>query len=216
MAGQHRNPERSRERIVDAALAEFADHGYAGARVQSIAQRAGLNKQLISHHFGGKRALYDAVMSERRLRGGGELLGPASPVADALPTFFDAARADPEWLRVLVWESLEAEDDDDGVAGAEARRSRYLDRVDWVAAEQAAGRLPAGLDPALLLLTLFGAALYPLLLPAVCEMLTGSAPDSDDFAARYREHLHQLASSLSRDSLNRDSLNRDSLSRGAG
>src|SRR5689334_6458864 len=88
-----RDPARSRERILDAALAEFAAHGYAGARVQGIAHRAGLNKQLISHHFGGKRALYDAVMSERRIRGGGELSpGPQADVATTLGAMFDAAR----------------------------------------------------------------------------------------------------------------------------
>ena len=62
--GRQRNPERSRERILAAALDEFSERGFAGARVDAIARRAGLNKQLISHYFGGGR----------RLRG-----GPAGP-----------------------------------------------------------------------------------------------------------------------------------------
>ena len=206
MAGRERNPERSRERILDAALEEFAAHGYAGARVEAIARRAGLNKQLISHHFGGKRALYQAVMGERRLRGGGELVGAADAASDALAAFFERARTDPEWVRVLLWESLEHEDSDApagaasddraGVAGMEARRARYRDRVRWVEEEQAAGRLPADLDPTLLLLSLLGAALYPVLLPDVCEAMTGSRPDDARFAARYRDHLSDLARHL--------------------
>ena len=208
MAGRERNAERSRERILDAALEEFAAHGYDGARVGAIAARAGLNKQLISHHFGGKRALYQAVMGERRLRGGGELVGSADHLADALAAFFERARNDPEWVRVLLWESLDDGDPDDGtdhvpdagrstrVAGADGRRARYSERVSWVEGEQSAGRLPADLDPELLLLTLLGGALYPVLLPDVCEIMTGLRPDDDRFAERYRAHLSRFADHL--------------------
>ena len=45
---QLRDAERSRAALLDAAQIEFADHGLAGARVDAIAARAGLNKQLIS------------------------------------------------------------------------------------------------------------------------------------------------------------------------
>ena len=206
MAGRERNPERSRERILDAALEEFAAHGYAGARVEAIARRAGLNKQLISHHFGGKRALYQAVMGERRLRGGGELVGAADGASDALAALFERARTDPEWGRALLWEWIGYEDSDApagaasddraGVAGMEARRARYRDRVRGGEEEQAAGRLPADLDPTLLLLSLLGAALYPVLLPDVCEAMTGSRPDDARFAARHRDHLSDLARHL--------------------
>ena len=196
MAGRERNAERSRERILDAALEEFASHGYAGARVEAIARSAGLNKQLISHHFGGKRALYQAVMEERRLRGGGELMGTPDRLPDALGAFFERARNDQEWVRVLLWEAVEAEGEEAGVAGADARRARYVDRVAWVEAEQLAGRLPPELDPTLLLLTLLGGALYPVLLPDVCEIMTGSRPDDDAFAQRYRAHLARFVAHL--------------------
>ena len=196
MAGRERNPQRSRERILDAALEEFAANGFAGARVEAIAQRAGLNKQLISHHFGGKRALYRAVMAQRRLRGGGELLGAPEQATDAVVEFFDRARADPDWIRVLLWEALEEPDPDAGVAGRAERRERYRDRTSWVVGEQAAGRLPSDLDPALTLLTLLGAALYPVLLPDVCEIMTGDRPDDPSFAERYRSHLRAVVGHL--------------------
>jgi len=50
--------ERSRRLLLDAALEEFSAKGYAGARVQDIADRAGVNKQLINYYFGGKEGLY--------------------------------------------------------------------------------------------------------------------------------------------------------------
>lgn len=195
---RERNPERSRERLLDAALTEFAEHGFAGARVDAIARRSGLNKQLISHHFGGKRGLYDAVMRERRLRGGGELTGAtAEDTGTTLAGFFDRANADQEWVRVLLWEALD-EHDDDVVPAVDERRVRYRERVAWIEREQAEGRLPDDLEPDLLLLTLLGAALYPVLLPDVCEIMTGDRPDAPAFAKRYHDHLVRLASHLGR------------------
>src|SRR6266576_3725569 len=138
MAGRERNPERSRERILEAALEEFAANGFAGARVDAIARRAGLNKQLISHHFGGKEALYRAVMVARRSQPGGELAAmELGEMPGALATLFDRARRDPAWIRVLLWEVLE--DPDVGGVEDEARRARYRARVAWVEREQAAG-----------------------------------------------------------------------------
>ncbi len=201
MAGRERNPERSRERILNAALEEFAAEGFAGARVEAIARRAGLNKQLISHHFGGKEALYRAVMGERRLRGGGELTGEPDRFPDALATFFDRASADPEWIRVLLWEALETGEraDGKGAAGLDARRARYLERIDWLRSEQDAGRLPADVDAEMLYLMLIGMALYPILLPQIAEIATGDPPDSPAFAKRYREQLRRFAAHLGRD-----------------
>jgi AcrR family transcriptional regulator len=197
MAGRERNPERSRERILNAALEEFAANGYAGARVDAIAKRAGLNKQLISHHFGGKEALYQAVMTERKMRGGGEMTGEPDRMPDALATFFDRASADPEWIRVMLWEALETGEGTGGPA-VEARRARYETRIAWVKDEQAEGRLPADLEPDMLYLMLLGLALYPVLLPQVAELATGSRTDTDEFAQRYREQLRLIAAHLGR------------------
>ena len=194
--GRQRNPERSRERILAAALEEFSERGFAGARVDAIARRAGLNKQLISHHFGGKQALYDAVMSARRTAAGGELTDQPGPLPDAFGRLFERARSDPSWRRVLMWEALEGAHDVPGSDEVGQRRRRYADRTAWVAAEQAAGRLPADLEPDLLLLSLFGAMMYPLLLPQVCKLVTGDAADSDAFAERYGRHLNRLAAAL--------------------
>ena len=51
-----------RERILDAASAAFARHGFAGARVDEIAIHAGVNKAMLYYHVGDKRALYTAVL----------------------------------------------------------------------------------------------------------------------------------------------------------
>jgi len=51
-----------RELILDAAAVVFAEHGYAGARVDDIAARAGVNKAMLYYHVGDKTALYTAVL----------------------------------------------------------------------------------------------------------------------------------------------------------
>src|ERR1700733_6466010 len=59
---QRRDPAATRQKLLTAARREFAGSGLAGARVDEIAARAGVNKQLGYHYFGGKDALYLAVL----------------------------------------------------------------------------------------------------------------------------------------------------------
>ncbi|MFZ1908100.1 MAG: helix-turn-helix domain-containing protein, partial [Burkholderiales bacterium] len=49
-----RDSERMRQRILEAATADFARHGLAGARVDRIAARAGANKRMLYYYFGSK------------------------------------------------------------------------------------------------------------------------------------------------------------------
>jgi AcrR family transcriptional regulator len=57
-----RDPERTRAAILSAATEEFTANGLTGARVDAIAKRAGVNKRMIYHYFGGKERLYLAVL----------------------------------------------------------------------------------------------------------------------------------------------------------
>jgi AcrR family transcriptional regulator len=62
MTGGQRNADRTKERILRAAIAEFAAHGYSGARIDRIRQRARANARMIYHYFGDKDRLYVAVL----------------------------------------------------------------------------------------------------------------------------------------------------------
>ena len=59
-----RDPERTRALILEAAIAEFAEKGLGGARVDAIAQRAGANKRMLYHYFGNKEDLWLAALEE--------------------------------------------------------------------------------------------------------------------------------------------------------
>jgi AcrR family transcriptional regulator len=57
-----RDPESTSAAILVAAVKEFTERGYEGARVDNIADRAGINKRMLYHYFGNKQALYVAVL----------------------------------------------------------------------------------------------------------------------------------------------------------
>ena len=64
---QQRDLNRTRERIMAAALKEFAANGFAGARTDAIARRAHVNERMIFYCFESKEGLYRAVLSKSRL-----------------------------------------------------------------------------------------------------------------------------------------------------
>ncbi len=57
-----RDPEARQRRLLQAAQEEFTARGLEGARVDEIAHRAGVNKQLVYHYFGNKDGLYLKVL----------------------------------------------------------------------------------------------------------------------------------------------------------
>lgn len=61
---RRRQPLATSRDILDAATAEFAAKGLAGARVDAIARRAGINKRMLYHYYGNKEALWLAVLEE--------------------------------------------------------------------------------------------------------------------------------------------------------
>src|SRR6056297_1247055 len=81
--GAQRNPERTRARILMAARTEFSQKGLGGARVNAIAEMAGVNKQLIYYYFEDKEKLYTEVLEQAyrdiRERGGTLNLDALSP-----------------------------------------------------------------------------------------------------------------------------------------
>ncbi|MAM12451.1 MAG: TetR family transcriptional regulator [Rhizobiaceae bacterium] len=61
---QKRDTAATRLALLHAAVAEFTEFGYEGGRVDRIAKNAGVNKQLVYHHFGSKADLYRATLEE--------------------------------------------------------------------------------------------------------------------------------------------------------
>jgi TetR/AcrR family transcriptional regulator len=102
----------TRDAILAAARAEFSAKGLAGARVLEIADRAGVNKQLIYYYFGSKDDLYrsalEAVYAEIRELERGLKLGDLAPV-DAMVALigfsFDYLAHHPDFIGMLNHEN---------------------------------------------------------------------------------------------------------------
>lgn len=180
-AERRRDPGRTREKILEAALVEFGEHGFAGARISAIAARAGVNQQLISYYFDGKEGLYRAL-SERWRAMSAQINHAGASLAEIVNGFVQVGAHQRHWARLLIWESLEGRPDPDS-------GGFHAGLVADVRRRQQAGELAAELDPAYVLLVLFGAALAPIALPQVARSMTGQAPDSPAFVAGYREQL---------------------------
>ena len=59
-----RDPVRTRRNLLDAAYREFATRGFHATTIEQICTRAGVSKQILSHHFGSKEGAHLAVLEE--------------------------------------------------------------------------------------------------------------------------------------------------------
>jgi AcrR family transcriptional regulator len=103
-----RDADRSQATILAAARDEFAEHGLGGARMDRIAERAGLNKRLIYYYFADKEQLFRAVLEQAYLHIRGEerklnllALKPADAVRRLVEFTWNYYLAHPEFLSLL-------------------------------------------------------------------------------------------------------------------
>jgi AcrR family transcriptional regulator len=108
-----RDAARTRTEILAVATAEFAAHGYNGARVDEIADLTRTTKRMIYYHFGGKKQLYTAVLQQAyaRIRAAEQEvtvadLDPVTAVRRVAEVTFDHHEAHPEFIRLVVIENV--------------------------------------------------------------------------------------------------------------
>jgi len=58
------NITETQQQILDAAIEEFLENGYNGTRMQSIADRSGINKALLHYYYRNKEMLFNSVFSK--------------------------------------------------------------------------------------------------------------------------------------------------------
>ena len=111
--GRQRDPERTRAEILDEATSEFADRGFAGARVDEIAARTRTTKRMLYYYFGSKQGLYLAVLERayvgiRALERDLEVahLNPAKAVRAVAELTFDHHEAHPDFIRLVAIENI--------------------------------------------------------------------------------------------------------------
>jgi AcrR family transcriptional regulator len=112
---RQRDADRSQSIILAAARDEFAEHGLGGARMDRIAERAGLNKRLIYYYFEDKDRLFQAVLEQAYLQIREEerklnLLGlkPAEALRRLVEFTWNYYLGHPEFLSLLNSENLQS------------------------------------------------------------------------------------------------------------
>lgn len=183
-----RNPDRTRRAILDAAAAEFCAVGPAGARIDAIAEAAGVNKRMLYHYFTSKDGLFAAVLDDR--------LGP-EPVAAAASSLMDrhiGASDHPDRIRLLMWQALAAD--------AQPTGSDFVRTPAWPAwvADPAAAhrRYESDLDAAHLELSFAAIALFPFAFPQLTRLITGRSPTDAEFIAARSAFLAAFEARLGR------------------
>ncbi len=175
-----RNPEQKKQRILDAAIDAFAEGGKGTARVDDIASRAGVNKQLLYRYFGDKDSLFLKVIDEFIRRSESALSSLPRSVMTSVETVFRNIHADARFTRLMAFEALETS----GPVVGEPRRTEQLRRF----AQQHASPQTA--------LTVFGAAAIARLLPQFARMLCGVEVDDSTFVEARAAHLQELGALL--------------------
>lgn len=139
-----RNGERSRARLLEAATTEFAAHGIAGARVDRVAQAAGVNKAQMYGWYGSKDGLFDAVFARHLER----IVDTVPLTPEDLPGYavalYDSYLEDTELVRLASWYRLERVPSG-LLLGAHPGHSE--DKFEAIATAQAAGWIIADVRP---------------------------------------------------------------------
>jgi AcrR family transcriptional regulator len=112
-AERQRDAERTRNEILEVATREFAERGYAGARVDEIAARMRTTKRMIYYYFGGKEQLFVAVLERayaeiRRAEQEVDVdqLDPLSALRRIAELTFDHHESHPDFIRLVSIENI--------------------------------------------------------------------------------------------------------------
>lgn len=163
-----RDAEATKQRILEAAKHEFAHRGYAGARVDEIAERSEANKRMIYHYFGGKEKLFTAVLeqayldirsAERELHL--ENLAPKEALKVLVTFTWKYYLENPEFLTLVNSENLHKAVHLEASSVLDTLRDPFVSMIDGVLARGVeSGDFREDVDPVQLLITIAAIGYY--------------------------------------------------------
>lgn len=188
--------DRTRERLVSAAVETFARQGVAGASVRDIARQARIRVSTLYHYFASKEALYQAV----RERVAGEIRDlmlsvmskdqdMASMTREAMGRLFDFFLAHRAYVLISYRACLE-----DGAADGDAHAyGRWLGLTEGLLGPAQLRGVVKTVDPALYMITIDGLVHWHLVSDAVYRRALGKGLDDPEIVRRTREHIIRVA-----------------------
>ena len=196
---KERNPQRTRDSILDAAEVVFADQGYASTSLQAIGMAAGVSRGTPGYFFGSKSDLYQAVL-ERCFRRAREAIrsgrdralasheSPEVVLAGAVAEYFDFFASNQNFVRLMEREALSGGPKPEG----------FSPRSNVVSEATAAISEELGLDPsqsaeaAHLVLSIMGLCWFPTVHANTVLPALGFDPKSPQFREQRKRHVVAL------------------------
>ena len=189
-----RDPDRTKARIFQAAADEFAARGFDGARMDKIAELAGINKRMIYVYWGDKQELYREILRQKVQAMHEVFTTDWGSPADNLVRYFKGTLAERELLRFIQWEALG--DLSGPLVAEDDRRATFGLKVEAMRHDQGEGRLTSAIPPDLLMLIFMALSSYPVAFAQNVQVVTGQSSDDPVFQERWERALQTLAGML--------------------
>jgi AcrR family transcriptional regulator len=186
-----RDAAATRARIFEAATAEFAAHGIAGARVDRIARSAQANKQLIYAYFGDKKSLFSKVLDKALVDAAASVSTDITDLDEWVEEHLDAYREHPELLRLLMWEALELPEGE--ICRGAARAQSYGVKKQKIAEAQELGIVRKDMPPSYMLMILISMIRYADALPQLRDHVLGDEYDPDVLHSLIKDGVKRVA-----------------------
>lgn len=191
----------ARSAILAAARAEFSAKGLTGARVNEIAARAGVNKQLIYYYFGSKEDLYrtalEVVYTEIRTQERSLKLGDMQPeeaMATLIGFSFDYLAEHPDFIGLLNHENAQGAQH---VRDSSAIRDTNSPLIELIAKTLArgirAGVFRRGIDPVEFYISVAGMSYFFFSNRLTLASIFGRELSSAEAVTAYRAHVVAFA-----------------------
>jgi AcrR family transcriptional regulator len=197
---------KTRARMLNIAIREFADKGYSGARVETIASRSKVNIRMIYHYFGGKEKLYVEVLEHvlARLREAElavtldvQSVDPSAGILQLYDFTEGHFSKHPELLCLLSWENLNRARYLKLSRVIPAMSSPVLDKLrTLIRRGETMGTLRRGIDPLHLYVTLVSLAYFHKSNAYTLSRMFDTEMLAEEWQAAHRIQAHELVSAF--------------------
>lgn len=189
--------DRTRERVLKAAVETFAKKGLAGTSVRDIARQARIRVSTLYHYYPSKEALYQEVQErvhgqvrELVVTGLGSGLDFQDTVRRVIGDLFDLLLTNRAWVQLGCRTTIEG----GPTQGAALRiADRWLGLTEGQLKPAEARGQVKGIDPVLFMVTIDALVHWHIVNDGLYRRLLGKGLDDPDVAARVREHVIQVA-----------------------
>ncbi|HEX7017047.1 MAG TPA: TetR/AcrR family transcriptional regulator [Cyclobacteriaceae bacterium] len=184
--------------ILEAAKRVFHERGLAGARMQQIADEAGINKALLHYYFRNKQQLFKAVFTEafaRLIPQINEIFDADEPLFDKIRTFterYTALLMENHYLPGFIIQELNSNPNFASEYLTPERRPNPQKLLHQIQQEVASGTI-VPIDPLQLVVSLLGLCLFPFIGAEMIRHVTGLSKEQyQRFLAQRQKHIPEF------------------------